>query len=257
MNMQYDESVVKVQCVPVVEEPDIASDLQHNGYTFIPGNKLIKMLELADADVADFSSYWRGLTLDNYMADGGSYRFRRYNAMKTKAGCQGFTLQARHPYRQSASVNTLNGGIDRYYDDLEPGFVKHTVLQKLLIKMVLIYNTVEQADSEWLIQLHPYRVRADGGESGKPAPEGLHCDGVDFILSMMIHRENITGGKTSVATADKRIVYTRTLEQTLDMAICNDRKMLHDVTEIKPLLLDSPAWRDVLVVAFTRLKPNH
>lgn len=258
MNTQCEELAVEVQSALVVTAPDITGDLQNKGYTFVPGSVLKKMLELDDADVADFSSYWHGLTLDKYMADGGRYRFRRYNALKTKPGSQGFVLQPRHPYKQSAYVNTLNGGIDRYYDDLEPGFVKHTVLQKLLKKLVSIYDAVDQTtEGEWLIQLHPYRVRADGGENGKPAPEGLHCDGVDFILVMMIHRENITGGETSVATADKQIVYTRTLEQTLDVAICNDRTMLHDVTEVERLLPDSPAWRDVLVVAFSRHKSNH
>jgi hypothetical protein len=257
MNTLNAESVAEVQSTSLVAGFGVAEDLQEKGYSFVPGKELQEMLSLAQTDIADFGDYWQRLTLDQYMADGGRYRYRRYNAMETKSGSQDLVLVASHPYRQSACVNTLNGGVDRYYDDLEPGFVNHPVLQKFLKKLVSIYDSVEQTKGEWLIQLHPYRVRADGSASGKPAPEGLHSDGVDFVLSMMIHRENISGGETSVATADKKIVYTRTLEQTLDVALCNDRKMLHDVTEGKRLLPDRPAWRDVLVIAVSRQKSVH
>ncbi|MEE9320509.1 MAG: 2OG-Fe dioxygenase family protein [Granulosicoccus sp.] len=257
MNTLYIEPVKEVKSASVTAGFGIAEDLQDKGYSFVPGKELQEMLNLEETDIADFGDYWQRLTLDNYMADGGRYRYRRYNAIKTKPGSQELFLVASHPYRQSACVNTLNGGVDRYYDDLEPGFVNHPVLQKFLKKLVSVYDAVEQAEGEWLIQLHPYRVRADGSVCGKPAPEGLHSDGVDFVLSMMIHRENVSGGETSVATADKKIVYTRTLEQPLDVALCNDRKMLHDVTEVKRLLPNRPAWRDVLVVAFSRQKPIH
>ena len=36
------------------------------------------------------------------------------------------------------------------------------------------------------------------GEAGQPTPEGMHRDGVDWVLVLMVRRENIKSGETTI-----------------------------------------------------------
>ena len=252
------ESTKAMDATTTINESHIAEVLERQGYYDVSGEDLIRRLRLRESDISDFASYWQRLTLDKYMGDGGCYRYRRYNALYAWADRKALTLLPRHPYVQPGSVNTLNGDIDRYFDDLDDGFISHPVLVGLLQFLTRAYNASEMAlygkekPEKWLIQLHPYRVVADGTVSGKPTPEGLHRDGVDYVLSLMLGRNNVIGGETTVTDVDTNTLYQRLLTNPMDMLVCDDRRVLHSVSEIRALLPDQGAWRDVLVIAFTR-----
>ena len=59
---------------------------------------------------------------------------------------------------------------------------------------------------------------------------------------------NVEGGEICIYdTIDRKKVYTKTLDVG-DMIMFNDRKLLHDVSNIKPIDKTKPAYRDVLVM---------
>lgn len=230
----------------------LAEALSRSHFAFVDGAALANALELDDDAIGRFAGYWDGLTLDRFMGDNGRYRFRRYSALTLDSADADFELHPHGPYEQSTAVNPLNGGLKREFDPVEPGFLASPVLQRLLRFLATAYDQVEGVEAPWVVRLHPYRIRADVEAVGKPAPEGLHRDGVDFVLTLMLRRHNIRGGESCVATPARDVVWRRTLTHTLDLAVCNDREVLHGVTDIERVDPTRRAWRDVLVVAFSR-----
>ncbi|MBB4233152.1 2OG-Fe dioxygenase family protein [Rhizobium mongolense] len=190
---------------------------------------------------------------DEYMRDGGTYRYRRYSALEYDVADGIFRLLPRAPYEQSKAVNHLNGGFKRYFEPLEQSFIDHPVLNKILTDFCRILSDATRHD-RWNIKLHPYRIVARDGVNGEPAPEGLHQDGVDIIVSYMIGRVNVTGGVSTVKDASKQFLGDVEMNLPNDFLICNNRTRFHDVSAVA---IENPkmpfAYRDVLVIAFEKI----
>ena len=104
----------------------------------------------------------------------------------------------------------------------------------------------------WHVEAHQFRIEAQPGQLGQPTPEGMHQDGVDWVLVLMVGRRNIASGVTSIHALDRELVGSFTLEQPMDAALVNDHRVFHGVTPVQPLDPAQPAHRDVLVVTFRR-----
>ena len=46
------------------------------------------------------------------------------------------------------------------------------------------------------VELHHMHIRARGETQGKPTPKGLHRDGADYVLIMLVVKRRIYGGVT-------------------------------------------------------------
>jgi hypothetical protein len=105
------------------------------------------------------------------------------------------------------------------------------------------------------VEVHQFRIEARAGQVGRPTPEGLHRDGVDYVLVLLIRRQNIARGTTSVHALDGRRLGDFTLTAPLDAALLDDSQVAHGVTSVQPIDPDEPAYRDVLVVTFSASRP--
>jgi hypothetical protein len=105
-------------------------------------------------------------------------------------------------------------------------------------------------DTSWDIEMHQFRIESRAGEPGQPTPEGLHRDGVDYVLVLLIERTNIASGVTTIHGEDKALLGSFTLATPLDAALVHDREVYHGVTAVQPLDPGQPAHRDVLVLTF-------
>lgn len=191
---------------------------------------------------------WARLALDTYMADGGRYRKRRHSVFSV---CDGTVALASHQaHFQGLDFNPLNGGIQRWFEPIEPEVATGDALERILRFSVAQFSALAPAPSRWKIEVHQFRIEASSAEVGKPTPEGMHRDGVDFVLVMLVDRANIASGTTQLADADKRPIGEFTLTEPLDSVLLDDRRVYHGVTAITPLDANKPAWRDVLVVTF-------
>jgi len=85
-----------------------------------------------------------------------------------------------------------------------------------------------------------------------PTPEGLHRDGVDWVLVLLVARENIAEGVTTIYGTNKNALGNFTLTAPLDAALVDDSRVYHGVTAVEPIDPTKPAYRDVLVVTFRR-----
>jgi hypothetical protein len=71
-----------------------------------------------------------------------------------------------------------------------------------------------------------------------------------LVTSLLIARDNATGGESSVFDATGRLLLETTLKQPGDLLLGDDRRILHDVSPIRPCDPNRPARRDVLVVTY-------
>lgn len=228
--------------------------LHEQRFLFLTGDALSGILAVTPLDAAVLAGHWPRLTLDRHMGDGGSYRYRRYGEFDAPPDAP--RRQLPHgPYEQPTYINSLNGGVSRLFDPLEPTFVVDRVINGLLDWLTRLCDQCEGSPQHWNIRLHPYRVVADPTHAGNPTPEGLHRDGVDYIVSMMVSRCNVEGGESNVTDNNGRVLWQRTLQKPLDILIGKDALTMHAVTPVVPLDPAQPAWRDVLVIAFTKVLP--
>lgn len=243
---------------PIENDPGrIAGQALRDLHThFIPGARMRAYFGVDDDAWRAFSGFWDTLTQDRHMADNGAYRYRRYGQFDLDAGNSGMLRQLPHgPYEQPTYINPLNGGISRRFDPLLPEFADNALLKRILRALAAIFDYAQGYEAKWNIRLHPYRILAQTGKQGLPTPEGLHRDGVDFIVSMMIRRNNVEGGVTRITDSRGTVLFDLMLQAPLDILLADDAKTMHSVSAIVPLDPEQPAWRDVLVIAFTRIPP--
>ncbi len=248
--MSADATIIQ----PVVAQPWLPSAraLRAHNFAVIEGRALLQWVRATSAQWHDFANYWSLLTPDLYMGDGGRYRLRRYGQFETDS--DGSLRQLVHgPYEQPRHINLLNGGIQRQFDPLEPGFAQHPVLHGVLDVLMHIIDAVEGQTTAWNVKLHPYRILAKPGVAGQPTPEGLHRDGVDYVVSMLVKRSNVVGGESTATDVQRQVLTRVTLAEPMQLLILDDVHTLHEVTPVLPSDPSAEAYRDVLVVAFTKI----
>jgi len=200
-----------------------------------------------------FAASWNDLGVDTYMADGGRYRRRRFSAFSVSA--TDVSLKPHQPHYQSRDYNALNGGIERWFQPLRNEIAHHPLMQSVLRLSFNIFNELTPAmlrPAAWHIEAHQFRIEARIDEQGQPTPEGLHRDGVDWVLVMLVARENIAEGMTTIYDLHQKPIGSFTLADAFDTAYVDDSRVYHGVTAVKPIDATRPAYRDVLVVTFRR-----
>ena len=134
-----------------------------------------------------------------YMADGGRYRRRRFAAFR--ASSAGIVRKPHQPHYQSRDYNQLNGGIERWFEPVTEAVARHPALTAVLQVSQALFDRMTPAavrPAAWHVELHQFRIEARPGEAGRPTPEGMHRDGVDWVLVLMVRRENIASGETTI-----------------------------------------------------------
>ncbi len=216
------------------------------GYARLPSAQSLALLNRTVADWNGFAESWDHLGPDLFMADGGRYRRRRHAAFRCQDGrC---VRKPHQPHYQSRDYNPLNGDVQRWFDPVDPAIAEGPVLQAIF---ALCAKVFAQGDTRARhVEMHQFRIEAKPDQPGLPTPEGLHRDGVDHVLVMLIRRENVREGVTMIGAPDGRALGAFMLAEPGDAVLLDDRRILHGVTEIHALDPSRPAWRDALVVTF-------
>ena len=229
-----------------------AEGLREKGFALATDDAMRRALgPAALADWSGFAASWNDLGPDLYMADGGRYRRRRHAAFAAHA--DGFTRKPHQPHYQSRDYNRLNGGVARWFTPMDERIASHPALLAILAVSRRLFASVAapgRMPDVSHVELHQFRIEAKPDELGQPTPEGMHRDGVDWVLVLLVARENVASGETTIAGNDRRALGSFTLTRPLDAAFVDDERVYHGVTGITPVDPSRPAWRDVLVVTF-------
>src|SRR4051794_9350241 len=232
----------------------IASSVADRGFALVRAPEMGAVLAaegLCDWD--RFAASWDDLGVDAYMADGGRYRRRRFACFRATA--EGITRKPHQPHYQSRDYNPLNGGVERWFEPVTDAATEDPALRAILATCQALFDRLTPPPVRppaWHVEIHQFRIEATPGQEGRPTPEGMHRDGVDWVLVLLVSRVNIVSGETTIGDLAHRPLGSFTLTEPLDAAFTDDNRVFHGVTAVTPLDPARPGHRDVLVVTFRR-----
>lgn len=227
----------------------LAAQVIRDGFARLRPAEAQAAIGLGAAALADWAASWERLETDGFMADGGRYRRRRLANFAAVPGVAGHLRGLHRPHFQASVHNTLNGGVDRWFAPVEDAIAAHPATEALLALGHGVAAAL-RPDAPFFVEMHQFRIEAAAGAPGLPTPEGVHHDGVDCVLIAMIARTNLRGGETLVTDDARRELARFTLDGRLDLAVMDDRRVMHGVTPVEPADPARASCRDVLVLTW-------
>jgi hypothetical protein len=201
------------------------------------------------SDWEPFAASWGDLPLDTQLPEGHRYRRRRHATLSARAGETAFRREPHQPHYQAPEYNKLVGGIERWFEPVLPEVFESASFRAIVGLCLRVFGELRPR-ADWRIEVHQFRIEARREAAGQPTPEGVHRDGVDYVLVLLVSRVNIESGTTTVHALDGRVLGSFTLTEPLDAAWVDDARVMHGVTPVRPLDPSREAHRDVLVVTF-------
>ena len=222
-----------------------------DGFAFVHGSAMREILGPFGSwsDWRRFADSWNDLGVDTYMADGGRYRRRRH-AVYLAAETGAIDRAPHQPHYQALDYNPLNGGVARWFEPIAPDVAEGPTMRTILTFCRSLFDSIAPMTRAWRTEVHQFRIEARAGEEGRPTPEGLHRDGVDYVLVLLVHRQNIASGTTTIHGRHGEPLGDFTLTEPFDAALLDDKRVCHGVTPVRALDPAAAAHRDVLVLTF-------
>ena len=102
------------------------------------------------------------------------------------------------PHFQSLDYNPLHGGIERWFEPIEDGNRRGIEPRdRFSSSAVRCFGSLAPSIDRVAHRSAPVPDRSAHPETGRPTPEGLHSDGVDYVLVLLVNRQNIASGVTT------------------------------------------------------------
>ena len=192
------ECQVSQHDIPLAEA---AAALAGEGFAFVRAPQMrAALLPAGLADWDGFAASWDDLGLDRYMADGGRYRRRRFATFAVAGGA--VRRKPHQPHYQSRDYNPLNGGIARWFEPVTDAIAAHPATLAIIRTCDALFTALTPPATRpevWHVEMHQFRIEAQPDTEGRPTPEGMHRDGVDWVLVLLVRRENVASGETTIA----------------------------------------------------------
>lgn len=237
---------------PHLNPSALQARLRRDGFAFVNAEQMHELLPMAPMlDWKAFVASWNDLAPDTYLAAQGRHRRRRHATFSI--GADGELKREPHQaHYQSLQYNRLQGDIQRWFRPMRPALAEGASMRCILTFAHGLFAGMQATPQRWHVEAHQFRIEARADEPGEPTPEGVHRDGVDYVLVLLIDRSNIESGTTTIhaGNGDGSLLGSFTLAHPLDIALVDDSRVCHGVTPVCALDPGQPAHRDVLVVTF-------
>ena len=230
-----------------------AEVVRTQGFCFVHAEAMRTALETMGGlgDWPAFTESWETLAPDTYLEKTGRFRRRRHAVFSATQDGR-IERQPHQPHFQSVAYNPLQGDLERWFEPVHDVVASGESFQAILRYAVRFFGPLASDVDRWRIEVHQFRIEARADAAGEPTPEGVHRDGVDYVLVLMVDRRNIASGKTTIHRADGEELGSFTLTDALDAALVDDTRVFHGVTPVTAIDPSLPSHRDVLVVTLKR-----
>ena len=229
-----------------IPQSETVARLTDAGYALLPAVEAATIFHVDLAQLNALLDTWALLPRDTYLRDGGKYRARRHSCFVQTFPSGILSAVPRRPHWQPTSYNALHGGLERWFEPIEPEVLTSPVWSKLVAAIGSLFAQVRQVD-QWFIEAHQFRIDTTDG-IGRPTPEGAHRDGVDFVAVILAARRSIRGGETRVFDAIGTSGVRFTMQESWSMLLMDDARVIHETTPIQPDL--DHGFRDTLVLTY-------
>ena len=227
---------------PITPPETAASALRVQGHAVLDADGFAA---LTSSDIAEFDSLrasWNDLPPDDYLRDGGHYRRRRHSCFIVRR--DEVEPVPHRAHWQPVEYNALHGGLERWFEPIEPAVIASPAWPRLLRAMAGLASSL-RGEQPWYVEAHQFRIDTSDG-IGRPTPEGAHRDGVDLVAVVLVDRSGIKGGETRVFDADGPTGLRFTMQEPWSCLLLDDARVIHESTPIQPL--EGLGHRDTLVL---------
>ena len=122
----------------------------------------------------------------------------------------------------------------RVFHEMETLVTEHPQVRHLMECLAELVRERHPDCKKLRMNVHQMFVFADILSGGDNAPEGVHQDGADYIVSaLVIERAGIVGGESIVYAPDKKTEYVRRTLAEGEGIFQSDRLLWHYVTQIR------------------------
>lgn len=234
-----------------VTEASLHDQVCDEGFAFVHADDMHRLFEHGTplTDWHAFAASWNALEPDTYLAATGRFRRRRH-AIYAASRHGTVERQPHQAHFQTLAYNSLQGDIARWFEPVLPEIADGATMRAVLDHCHVFFGGLSPQVDRWHIEVHQFRIEATANASGEPTPEGSHRDGVDYVMVLLIDRENIASGTTTIHSPDGRPLGEFTLSRPFDAALIHDPRVFHGVTPVTPIDPSKASHRDVLVVTF-------
>ncbi len=232
---------------PVSPGAELEARLLADGYAVVGARDLAARAGVDLPALLALAPAWDRLAPDAYLRDGGRYRRRRHGSLIVEGGV--VTPVPHRAHWQPLDYNALHGGIERWFEPLEPDFERDPAFLGLVRAFAPVAQILEPAAARWYVEAHPFRIDCTDG-IGRPTPEGAHRDGVNLVVVILVARHAIRGGETRVFQADGPRGVRFTLAEPFAALVLDDARVIHESTPIQPRDPEGTGWRDTLVLTY-------
>ncbi|MDN3988574.1 2OG-Fe dioxygenase family protein [Zwartia vadi] len=227
---------------PLTAASALTETIKKQGFAVLSPQS-VAQLSGASLDALDsLEQTWTNLAPDEYLKDGGRYRYRRHSSYIIHG--EQISTVAHRAHWQPLSYNALHGGMHRWFEPVETQVSQSSAWQALLRFLGRVASEL-YGEQTWFAEAHQFRIdTADG--IGRPTPEGAHRDGVHLVAVFLVGRHHIKGGETRVFDMATPFGQRFTLTEPWSVLILDDERVIHETTPIQPD--GQNGWRDTLVV---------
>lgn len=228
--------------------------VRDEGFAILSVEEVSALLQLDTIDHSDHSAFlasWNDLPPDEFLADGGKYRFRRHASLQLAYGNDvTWTDEPYRPHWQPKVYNRLHGGVFRKFAEVNATTTSNVLYRNIVSAFGLVFREATRpAPDAWFVETHQFRIDARSGE-GRPTPEGAHRDGVDYVLLLMLGRRDIEGAVTTIYDDHGKLLAEFMLHEPFTAMLLDDNRVVHATT---PFRASGPKpERDTLVVTYRR-----
>jgi hypothetical protein len=202
------------------------------------------VVQLAELDALQVT--WDRLPRDQYLLDGGRYRFRRHSCFIHEVAADRLQLVPHRAHWQPRDYNALHGGLERWFEPIEREVLEAPIWSRLLRALGTLFANVRSVP-RWYVEVHQFRIDAAEG-IGRPTPEGAHRDGVDYVAVILVNRSGVSGGETRIFNAHGSAGVRFTMAESWTALLLDDEQVIHETTPIQKA--GEQAVRDTLVVTY-------
>ena len=229
---------------PSVAPDQLIAALGSRGQAALDPAGLTTLIGAEPAALNALRDSWNDLPPDASLRDGGRYRRRRHSCFIVDAAS--VTQVPHRAHWQPVEYNALHGGLERWFEPMDPATVAHPVWPQLLRTLAAPCSALKGAQP-WYVEAHQFRIDTTDG-IGRPTPEGAHRDGVDFVVVALVDRHGVKGGETRVFDAAGPSGIRFTMSDPWTVLMLDDERVIHETTPIQPL--EEAGHRDTLVLTF-------
>lgn len=232
---------------PFTDPSRLADVLRSQGHAAVSPGGLATLAGAQPEQLQALAPSWNELPPDAFLRDGGRYRRRRHSCFVVEGG---MVVQTPHrAHWQPVSYNALHGGLERWFEPIDPVVVAQPAWGALLRALAGVCGALK-GPRPWHVEVHQFRIDTTGG-IGRPTPEGAHRDGVDMVAVLLVQRVGVKGGETRVFDAAGPMGTRFTMTEPWTALLLDDERVIHETTPIQPSEAAVPGgYRDTLVLTF-------